>query len=69
MQAVMRVFPSSADGSKICKSHIMDMIESAKIRNGIDEEVIESFLENKQYCTDIVVAKGKAPTPGRDASI
>ena len=69
MQAVMRVFPSSADGSKICKSHIMDMIESAKIRNGIDEEAIESFLENKQYCTDIVVAKGKAPTPGRDASI
>jgi uncharacterized protein (DUF342 family) len=32
-------------------------------------EVVERALEDKCYCTDIVIAQGKLPTAGRDATI
>ena len=69
MTATMRMYPPSKDGLRTSKAHIMELLGDAKIRAGIDEEAIKDALENRQYCTDIIIAKGKLPTPGRDASI
>ena len=69
MTAIMRMYPPSAGGHQMSKSYIMEMISDTKIKAGIDEEAIMAALENRQYCTDIIVARGKLPTPGRDASI
>lgn len=69
MTAILRMYPPSAGGLPISRAHIMEMLNCAKVRAGIDEEAIREALENRQYCTDIVVAKGKMQTPGRDAAI
>lgn len=69
MTAILRIFPPSAGGLPTSKAHIMELINKAKIKAGIDEEAIEMALEQRPYCTDIIIAKGKTPTAGRDASI
>lgn len=69
MVAVMRMYPPSEGGMPLSKAHIMEMLANAKVKAGIDEEIIKNALENRQYCTDIIVAKGKRATPGCDASI
>ncbi len=69
MSAVMRIYPPSTGGLPMSKTQIMDTLEQFKIRAGIDEEAITIALEESLYCTDIVVARGKMPTVGRDASI
>jgi hypothetical protein len=69
MTATLRMYPPSAGGLSTSKAHIMDTLNEYKITAGIDEAAIRAALEDRQYCTDIVVAKGKTPTAGRDASI
>ncbi len=69
MSATLRLFPPSAGGAPITKAHIMDMLQRTKVKAGIDEAAIRELLENKVYCTDVIVAKGKLPTAGRDALI
>lgn len=69
MTAVLRMYPPSAGGAVLTKAKLMETLERAKVRAGIDEAAIKNALEDKQYCTDIIVAKGKLPTAGRDASI
>ncbi|MDE5696060.1 MAG: FapA family protein, partial [Lachnospiraceae bacterium] len=51
------------------RAHIMDLREQMKGRAGIDEDAIMIALEERPYCTDIVIARGQLPTPGRDASL
>ena len=69
MTAILRMYPPSAGGLATSKAHIMDLMNRAKVKAGIDEEAIAMALEQRPYCTDIIVAKGKLPTVGRDASI
>lgn len=69
MSAIMRVFPGSVGGESLTKETIMETISNAKVKSGIDMEAIDAFLANRQYCTDIIVAKGALPTAGRDAKI
>lgn len=69
MTAILRIYPPSAGGLPTSKAHIMELIGKAKVKAGIDEEAIKTALEQRPYCTDIIVAKGKMPTVGRDASI
>lgn len=69
MNAVLRLYPPSAGGLATSRAHVMDALNRAKVRAGIDEEAIKAALEDKQYCTDIIVAKGKKPTAGHDASL
>lgn len=69
MSVILRMYPPSAGGLSTSKAHIMDLLEISKVRAGIDEDAIRMALEERPYCTDIVIAKGKYPTPGRDASL
>ena len=69
MTVVLRMFPPSEGGLQTSKAHIMDMLAQRKVRAGIDEETINRAIEKKPYCTDIIVARGKAPTHGHDASL
>lgn len=69
MSAVLRVYPASKGGAVLDRAQVMEALSRFGVRAGIDEDAIAVFLEDKQYCTDIVVAHGKRPTPGQDASI
>ena len=69
MKATLRMYPPSAGGAALNKEQIIEALTHAKVRAGIDEEAIEAALDDRQYCTDIIVAKGKRPTVGRDASL
>lgn len=69
MSAVMRLYPPTAGGRPLTKRQVLDKLEVQEITYGIDEEAIEKALADKQYCTDIVVAKGQHQTAGRDALI
>jgi len=40
-----------------------------KVKFGVDQEAIEGFVKQRQYCTDYVLAVGKQPVHGRDAKI
>lgn len=69
MTAILRLYPPSTGGRLTSKAHIVELIARMKVRAGIDENAILTALEERPYCTDIVVARGKLPTPGRDGSI
>lgn len=69
MTAILRMYPPSAGGLATSKAHIMDLMDRVKVRAGIDEDAIMLALEEKPYCTDVIIAKGKMPTAGRDASM
>lgn len=69
MSAVMRMYPPSTGGRATSKAHVLEQIARMRVRAGIDEDAILMALEERPYCTDIVVARGKLPTPGRDGSI
>lgn len=69
MAAVLRLYPASIGGLSIGKKQIMDQLAIQKISYGIDEKAIDDLLQDRQYCTDIIVARGQHQTSGKDASI
>lgn len=69
MRAVLRMYPPSVGGLAVSRVQVMEMLNRMGVKAGIDEEAIKEALEDKQYCTDIVVAKGRMPVLGHDASI
>ena len=69
MTVTARFYPASEGGKPITKAYIMEELSSMKIKFGIDTEALEDALAAKFYCTDVILAKGKLPTAGRDAKI
>ena len=69
MEAVARFYPPSTGGVRMDKEEIISNLQLKNIKYGIDEESIEKFLKRRQYCTDIVLAKGKPPVHGTDGRI
>lgn len=69
LTAVARFYPPSNGGQELTFEQVMEKIESANIKYGIDKEAIQTALSEKKYCTDVIIAKGKLPTAGRDAKI
>lgn len=69
MKAVCNFVPPSNDGRHLTKSDIIEEIKHKKVVFGIDEAVIDAYVENPQYLEDIVVAVGQEPRHGRDAWI
>lgn len=69
MTAAVCLYPPSAGGHSIGKPQIMDQLGIQGIRYGIDETAIDALLEDRQYCTDVIVARGQIQTAGKDASI
>lgn len=69
MTAVARFIPAGNGGSEMTKEEILADLKNKNIKYGIDEEAIDRFLQNREYCTDILIARGLAPRNGEDARI
>lgn len=69
-EAVARFYPPSVGGAAYqSKEEIIDDLKFNKIAFGYDEEAIEAYLKNRNYCENIVVARAKEPIHGKDAWI
>lgn len=69
MQAIGRFYPPSNDGSFMDKNEIMSDLRYKGIACGIKEEIIDDFIQERSYCSNIVLASGKEPRHGEDAYI
>lgn len=69
MQAVCRFIPPSTGGRVMHADDLLKVMEERGIKSGIIESEIKKYIDNKQYCTDYVMAKGKKPVQGHDAEI
>jgi hypothetical protein len=69
MTACLRMFAPSEGGGHLSKAKVLDELNREKITAGIDEAEIEKAIEERCYCTDIIIAKGTLPTAGQDAKI
>lgn len=69
MKAVCQFLPPSNDGNRLKKSDILEEIANKKVIFGVDESVIDAYVENPRYLENIVVAIGQEPRHGTDARI
>lgn len=69
MTAFVRLVPPFEGGVKMPKNEFMREFTSKGIVFGLKEDVIDAFLNNRQYCTTVAVAFGKPPVHGVDAKI
>lgn len=69
MTVTARIYPPSEGGKVLTKNNIKEDLLSLRVRFGVDEAAIEAAIDEKKYCTDIILAKGKLPTAGRDGKI
>lgn len=69
MEVTCRFYPPANGGSKINVQEILKDFNAKGVRAGIDQETILRFMEERQYCTDYVMAKGTPPVEGHDARI
>ena len=69
MEASVRFYPPSVQGFKLEKDDIYADLRTAGVQFGVDESVVDAFLQKRVYCTDIVMAVGKPVRHGTDASI
>ena len=69
MSVTARFYPPSEGGASITCEEVMEKLSQEKVKAGIDEQAIKDALAQNKYCTDIIIAKGKLPTAGRDATI
>lgn len=69
MSVTARFYPPSNLGKVMDKNEIVSDLMHNRISFGIDEQAIDEFLQNRRYCTDVVLARGKDPRHGTDAWI
>ena len=69
MEAICRFYPPSVGGNLLSREDIIADLNSANVVYGIDTDAIEKYIENREYCKDFVLARGKEVRHGTDASI
>ncbi len=69
MTATVRFYAPSNDGDVMGASEILQELKHRGVLYGVKEEVVENFIQNRVYCTDILVAEGLPPVHGIDAKI
>lgn len=69
MSATARFYPASTGGQQMSAAEIIKDLQFKNIRVGIQQETVQNFIDNREYCKDIVVALGQEPVQGTDASI
>lgn len=69
MSVTARFFPASATGNKMSAEEFLNDLTFRQIRFGVQEARIREAFAKDEYCTDIIVAEGKAPKQGKDAFI
>lgn len=69
MSATVRFYPPANGGEKLTVQDIIGRLTKEGVKKGICQEEILKFLQDRQYCTDYILAKGVAPVDGHDAEI
>lgn len=69
MQVIGRFYPPSNDGSYMDKSEILSDLKYKGVVYGINEEVIDDFIQERSYCANVILALGQEPRHGTDAYI
>lgn len=69
MSVTARFMAPSDKGDKMDMAEILGDLVHRGIKAGVKREAIESFLNNREYCKDYVLAEGKPATRGEDARI
>lgn len=70
MEAVARFYPPSNTGAPIgSRDEIINDLRFRKVIFGVDEAALDAYLSKRNYCEDIVVARGQEPVHGKDARI
>lgn len=69
MKATLELFPPENGGEKITLTNIKNKIAELKIVYGVDEEVLERALAERNYYQPYIFALGLAPVPGKDGAI
>ncbi len=70
MTATMRFYPPAGKSARMLGAE--EIVRDLRFRNvtfGIQSEVIQQFFQNREYCKDVVVARGKDIVYGKDAQI
>ena len=70
MSAVARFIPCSETSERMTKLGFVHELQARGVKSGILEQVLDQhFGSEGYYCTNILVAKGKPPRHGKDATI
>lgn len=67
--AICRFYPPSTYGKLMDANEIVRDLGSRGISFGINEQAVRDFVQNRVYCTNMILAQGKAPRNGRDGEI
>ena len=69
MNATCLFIPPSSKGRLLYKDEIVSAITATGVRFGIREELINQYIKNRVYCTNIVLAKGIPVIEGKSAVV
>lgn len=69
MYAIGRFYPPSTHGQLMTENELMNSLTRAGVKHGVIKSNIDSFLSNRRYCDDYILARGTAPAEGKDAVI
>ncbi|WP_026508742.1 DUF342 domain-containing protein [Butyrivibrio sp. MC2013] len=69
MTVTLRFYAPSQGANLTDSKEVFNELNLKKIKYGVNNEAIEGFFKNREYCTDIEIAKGKPPREGKDAEI
>lgn len=69
MSAVIRFIAPSEGGRLLTFEEIIKDLRLRKIMYGVQVQNLQEFFANREYCKDILVAKGKEIVQGKDAYI
>lgn len=69
MKVTAKFYPPSNGGELMTKDEILNDLYHMRIMFGIDSQSIDRFLAKREYCTEILIAKGVEPVQGWDAKI
>lgn len=69
MSVMGRFYPPSSNGKLLGIREIESELSKLGVKYGILHDSIEVFLKHRQFCTDVLLAKGKPPIQGKSAEI
>lgn len=67
--AVGRFYPPSPKGRLMTKEEILSDLELSGVRHGIVDQMIDTYMKNRQFCVNVILAKATPPVEGRSAEI
>ena len=64
MKAYARFYAASEGAEDITAQEVMRDLEAKGITHGVKQDAIEQFMQNREYCEDILLAEGTPPIQG-----